>query len=96
MSIGRNDPCPCGNGKKYKNCCLGKSSPAEDARKRLISILAAVAILAGVVTGMVTTSTAGMTVGFVGLGLIGAWLWLFAPPARKTGGADPSAINYGR
>ena len=19
--IGRNDPCPCGSGKKYKNCC---------------------------------------------------------------------------
>jgi len=22
---GRNDPCPCGSGKKYKKCCLGKS-----------------------------------------------------------------------
>lgn len=22
--IGRNDPCPCGSGKKYKKCCLGK------------------------------------------------------------------------
>ena len=22
--IGRNDPCPCGSGKKYKNCCLDK------------------------------------------------------------------------
>ncbi len=21
MKIGRNDPCPCGSGKKYKNCC---------------------------------------------------------------------------
>ena len=21
--IGRNDPCPCGSGKKYKQCCLG-------------------------------------------------------------------------
>lgn len=20
--IGRNEPCPCGSGKKYKNCCL--------------------------------------------------------------------------
>lgn len=19
---GRNDPCPCGSGKKYKNCCM--------------------------------------------------------------------------
>lgn len=23
--LGRNDPCPCGSGKKYKNCCLGTS-----------------------------------------------------------------------
>jgi SEC-C motif-containing protein len=22
--LGRNDPCPCGSGKKYKKCCLGK------------------------------------------------------------------------
>ncbi len=26
--IGRNDPCPCGSGKKYKNCCLNK--PKEE------------------------------------------------------------------
>jgi uncharacterized protein YecA (UPF0149 family) len=22
--VGRNDPCPCGSGKKYKKCCLSK------------------------------------------------------------------------
>ncbi|WP_339133381.1 MAG: SEC-C metal-binding domain-containing protein [Candidatus Electrothrix sp. GW3-4] len=22
--IGRNEPCPCGSGKKYKKCCLNK------------------------------------------------------------------------
>jgi SEC-C motif-containing protein len=22
--VGRNDPCPCGSGKKYKHCCLAK------------------------------------------------------------------------
>ena len=21
MRVGRNDPCPCGSGKKYKKCC---------------------------------------------------------------------------
>ena len=26
--IGRNDPCPCGSGKKYKKCCLS-FSPQE-------------------------------------------------------------------
>lgn len=24
VKIGRNDPCPCGSGKKFKKCCLGK------------------------------------------------------------------------
>ena len=24
VKIGRNDPCPCGSGKKYKNCCMNK------------------------------------------------------------------------
>jgi hypothetical protein len=24
MKIGRNAPCPCGSGKKYKKCCLPK------------------------------------------------------------------------
>jgi hypothetical protein len=25
MKVGRNDPCPCGSGKKYKKCCWGIS-----------------------------------------------------------------------
>lgn len=25
--VGRNDPCPCGSGKKYKQCCLLKKGP---------------------------------------------------------------------
>jgi hypothetical protein len=25
--IGRNDPCPCGSGLKYKKCCLGRLGP---------------------------------------------------------------------
>jgi preprotein translocase subunit SecA len=27
--VGRNDPCPCGSGKKYKKCCLIKESEAR-------------------------------------------------------------------
>lgn len=29
--IGRNEPCPCGSGKKYKNCCLDKDKAAGRA-----------------------------------------------------------------
>ena len=31
--VGRNEPCPCGSGKKYKRCCLDAAGPrAEPAR----------------------------------------------------------------
>ena len=37
--IGRNDPCPCGSGKKYKKCCLSLgisfNSKAEDKKDEL-------------------------------------------------------------
>ncbi len=28
--VGRNDPCPCGSGKKYKKCCLNKKEQANN------------------------------------------------------------------
>lgn len=34
MSVGRNDLCPCGSGKKYKKCCLEKNNLIELATKR--------------------------------------------------------------
>ena len=27
--VGRNDPCPCGSGKKYKKCCMAKDEASE-------------------------------------------------------------------
>ena len=27
VKIGRNDPCPCGSGKKFKKCCINKRVP---------------------------------------------------------------------
>jgi tetratricopeptide (TPR) repeat protein len=30
MKTGRNDPCPCGSGKKYKKCCLNAVSPTAN------------------------------------------------------------------
>jgi methionyl aminopeptidase len=33
--VGRNDPCPCGSGRKYKRCCQGKSnSPKIDLKQQ--------------------------------------------------------------
>ncbi len=39
MNIGRNDPCHCGSGKKYKKCCLAKDE--EEERKNASNPLAA-------------------------------------------------------
>lgn len=43
MKIGRNDPCPCGSGKKYKECCLlktGKPYPViiDKTSKQMIEL----------------------------------------------------------
>ena len=38
MKIGRNTPCPCGSGKKYKKCCLGKNVvPVQSLQYRRFS-----------------------------------------------------------
>ena len=34
MSSGRNDPCPCGSGKKYKHCCGAPKGTAAVARTK--------------------------------------------------------------
>ena len=40
--IGRNDRCPCGSGKKYKQCCLAKDEAAErPAREQPRTVAAA-------------------------------------------------------
>jgi len=34
-SLGRNDPCHCGSGRKYKHCCLAKDeAAAREARAK--------------------------------------------------------------
>jgi hypothetical protein len=32
-NLGRNDPCHCGSGKKYKQCCLAKDEEAARAAR---------------------------------------------------------------
>jgi methionyl aminopeptidase len=33
--VGRNDPCPCGSGLKYKRCCLLKKKPIDRRKEQL-------------------------------------------------------------
>jgi hypothetical protein len=42
--VGRNDPCPCGSGKKFKKCCLGKDEDELIAQVNARSSVPAVGI----------------------------------------------------
>lgn len=39
MKTGRNDPCPCGSNKKYKNCCLDKQAATSITQKLMLAII---------------------------------------------------------
>ncbi|MBT3200024.1 MAG: hypothetical protein HN350_08905 [Phycisphaerales bacterium] len=43
LGTGRNDPCPCGSGKKYKHCCITKNRLSRGGKKVLL-LLAILAI----------------------------------------------------
>ncbi|NGX38823.1 MAG: hypothetical protein KR126chlam1_00136 [Chlamydiae bacterium] len=35
--VGRNDPCPCGSGKKYKKCCEERLGPKRKFQATILS-----------------------------------------------------------
>jgi len=47
-AIGRNEPCPCGSGKKYKRCCALKSTKTS-LPLRIVITLVAVCLLGGLI-----------------------------------------------
>jgi len=56
MKTGRNEPCPCGSGRKFKHCCLKKKSSMPVATRFLIAAL--MLLLAGVIAAIISTATA--------------------------------------
>lgn len=49
MKIGRNEPCPCGSGNKYKHCCSSKEArETEQVTKTAIPLIFGVTLLVGV------------------------------------------------
>lgn len=64
--LGRNDLCACGSGKKFKNCCKGKTASAKSGR--VLMVVVAAAILGGVAAGVLAfreSSSMGPTPGKV-------------------------------
>ena len=108
-SVGRNDPCPCGNGKKYKNCCmrldirrarLGKpTSEDEDYEppsKTVPVAIAVVTLVAAVGMGVAYGLEIGGLFGVVGALVLGGYFIFRDPPPPRSDGADPSGLNFGR
>lgn len=57
MKVGRNERCPCGSGRKYKNCCEAKQKVRAASRANWTLVLLAVLVLLG---------AAGLVVAFMG------------------------------
>ena len=59
--VGRNDPCPCGSGKKYKRCCESKAHVLSPmAWITIISVVVA-AVVALVFSLTTTTELTNIT-----------------------------------
>jgi hypothetical protein len=57
--IGRNEPCPCGSGKKYKNCCFkqGILHNKKKQNKAALIVLGGVILIAGAISISKMTSS---------------------------------------
>lgn len=96
MTTGRNEPCPCGSGKKYKRCCLGTGGVEEIKRKSLVTTLLTVVVIVATALGFLMSKEVGVIALVIGLAATGIWLWLTAAPPKSGTGTDPGAINFGR
>lgn len=67
--IGRNDPCSCGSGKKYKQCCAAKAEQREQVTGSLFkgAFLAFPFVAAASIVGLIVYSLAGAPAGDDGL-----------------------------
>ena len=95
-SVGRNDPCPCGSGNKFKQCCLGKTPEVPVEKQVVPLVLGALGIVAGIGVAVVHDGAAGAAVAAALLLLAGGvYLFMNVPPPDSNRG-DPGGINFGR
>jgi hypothetical protein len=94
MAVGRNAPCPCGSGKKYKVCCLNAAATQDRRTQRIMLFTTALSIVAGIIVGLNSTPKNGI------LTTLGILIVVFLivtltkpPPSRGKGGGDQ--INFG-
>jgi hypothetical protein len=59
-TIGRNEPCPCGSGLKFKRCCALKEPKASWSSRVVISVIGLM-LLAGAIVMLMSLDELGQT-----------------------------------
>jgi hypothetical protein len=96
--IGRNSPCPCGSGKKFKQCCLGKAKVVEEKARMGMSIVTAILGFAGGGALWFVKGPGFGLAAFAAAIIVAAAVYVFRDPNPPRGGSgsDSSAINFGK
>lgn len=55
--LNRNDPCHCGSGKKYKNCCMDNDESGIGSKLGMIGLV--IAVVLGLIIAGITLSGGG-------------------------------------
>jgi len=98
--IGRNDACPCGSGKKYKNCCMGRSTPPPEVLKEVyqkrynIRLKAAADIEKIRQAGQLVMATFKEVEAILGPGLVTEEINTLVHTYTVGHGATPAPLNY--
>jgi len=99
MKIGRNDPCPCGSGYKYKRCCLGKDLSSRDIsesylRRYNIRLKEKADIEAIKLAGRLAIDTLNMVEPYLKPGIKTDYINTLVHEFIVKNGARPAPLNY--
>lgn len=99
LKVGRNAPCPCGSGRKYKKCCLGSAGKPENlkalyAEKYKIRLKEAADIEGIRSAGRLTLDTLGLVESEIRPGITTDDINTLVHEFTIKHGAVPAPLNY--
>jgi methionyl aminopeptidase len=99
LKVGRNAPCPCGSGRKYKKCCLGSAGKPENlkalyAEKYRIRLKEAADIEGIRSAGRLTLDTLGLVESEIRPGITTDDINTLVHEFTIKHGAVPAPLNY--
>ena len=95
--IGRNDPCPCGSGKKYKRCCLGTEEDPQVMPKKTLPtlVMLIVGLILAAVVMVMSSAGNGALCAVVAMMIAGGTYIFTNMPPPNTNSGSPGGINFG-